>query len=62
LRLAFIFLAQIHTDELPQDSKQYESFQWIKTVKGIPRGSMPYVESSLPLTFMALSLDGVLGR
>ncbi len=61
LRLGFIFMAKIDTDNiLPQD-KQYGSFKWLDNARNLPRPLMPYVEGTIPLAFMAVSLDGIPG-
>ena len=58
-RMAFVFVAKVDSDEFFPQDKLYGSFKWISSVKVQPKLVMPYVEGTLPLAFMSVSLDGV---
>lgn len=59
VRMAFVFLA--HLEDRPHRplDKAYDQFQWVVSDRLLPRPVMPYVEGTLSLAFMAITLDGV---
>lgn len=59
LRMAFVFMAHIDDKAETPTTKPYDKFQWVVSDRLLPRPVMPYVEGTLSLAFMAITLDGV---